>query len=1106
MMTTERYIVLDKPLLANDTFDIIKAVGFSIDSIRPEHFSMRKSWSTDLARQLGGRWVTIRGNKVIIGSSPDGTGRILFSANPALEHLKIKPKGTPTGIQGGSGDANSNAKETPEITQEAKEKIKEAKSELSKVKKLVKSAKIKSISDILEKDTALKKALEDKTHQEKEQIVESISKKIVKDVQEAIVRDALGDSFSDVIPSVPPTFEDEKIQKLVENISLSDSEKLDLALKESEFKAQIKALNKQFKVNTKHPDKSEKYNLSSLSDLGLGGHVAVNDFIEKTISDVKNARRAVNNASFYEILNDRLYRVSKSNVSEKRVASRQLANSSINTLNTLNSLIGMQMSRGFMDFFGIENAAYVVANQIKTAETSAETQKDIDALLSQRAEVVVNETLKAFEKDYNNIQAIAKQSTEGTIASATSSAYQARVWGEISRKIANAAGSLEAAALVADFLRDKSEKRSITVFAGNNLDKIHKDLRKLGLPLESVNITEGANGYNIEIPPSVYSKAMQEKNSESFKRDETVAKLKDGSLVDPNYKVPGATDDFVPTKEQQEGIKFIAGDAENGVEGMKRGVLNFGAGLGKTLTYLGTISTLASQGKLDNNFAVMAVPSRLREAFFNDQKRFFPNLKVLNLDTIKGTKQKEEALRNAQKEGGYMVITGHDTVKNIETTDLLTSLKPAFLGIDEAHEVISTGGESARYKSMKKLAESSEYFVAGTGTPVRNTMKELAMMLHIARPDKIPDPMSVVKSYEGLSYGSSLLSDLENNEFSKMYDDIMLSREAELDKTIDDPDTGKKRKPRLKQNEYAIDITPAQKAEYALNEKQYRLDRDAKGKFGIAIEKTGRLEFESDNALKTFDTIEEANTYLKSKGKGYSIRELGKGASMRRDILHQKTLNAGNYKENAKIKKMLDVIKSAPPTDKHIIKYPTNLTYGDSSAKNTLVEALTKELGITASQIAFIDGSVDKNANLKKFTNDPNVRFMVMNSAGATGFNMQAASHVHSLSRDNTYAEQEQTVKRAYRNKQDKDVQAHFYDSNSTYDISKKNSIKRKKKLSDALGDYVENPNIRTYINEISQKGEPDSYSKEGLKDFLKKKGRQNIVDAIESSYTDNQE
>jgi hypothetical protein len=54
---------------------------------------LQKAWSTDLLQKYpNSRWVTYRGNKLLIRGNPDGTASVVFSATLPLNIYALYPK------------------------------------------------------------------------------------------------------------------------------------------------------------------------------------------------------------------------------------------------------------------------------------------------------------------------------------------------------------------------------------------------------------------------------------------------------------------------------------------------------------------------------------------------------------------------------------------------------------------------------------------------------------------------------------------------------------------------------------------------------------------------------------------------------------------------------------------------------------------------------------------------------------------------------------------------------------------------------------------------------------------------------------------------------
>lgn len=482
-------------------------------------------------------------------------------------------------------------------------------------------------------------------------------------------------------------------------------------------------------------------------------------------------------------------------------------------------------------------------------------------------------------------------------------------------------------------------------------------------------------------------------------------------------------------------------------------------------------------------------------------------------DTIKGgvdassikeyVASKEESFMNALRENGNKVsqkdmveMRKKWTVEARQGANLASEVakfKPSFVGVDEAHEAFKEikfdkKGKpitSGRFEAMKKLSDSAEYFVPATGTPVRNTIGEMISLAHITRPDLIQEPEKLAKRYENLGQGTTMFQEHAVNEFRKLFDDVLISERTKLDV-------------KKHEKENKVKLTTEQKQMYKKAEAQYRFDRDNDGLYTVRNKKTGFFHEKKENDFTVFDNVpfsigsgsgddadvaegEEApsrigfqseaeKTWLKSKGfdhNDYEVVQLGlkKGATMRRDSIHNRTLNAGDHKTNAKAINITNAIKN-DASAKHIIHY--ELKGSLDMMKNSLLEN-----GFTENQIRFIDGSLSKEQRNKaktEFQEDPEVKVILLSNAGATGFNLQKGDIQHHIGRKNTYALQEQANARSYRTGRKGDVEVNYYDTDTVFDHARVASVEKKKKTTSLVGNYQDEISIKSEVEKFANK------------------------------------
>lgn len=1135
---------------------------------------LQKAWSTDLLRKYpNSRWVTYRGNKLLIRGNPDGTASVVFSANPAFEHLRIIPKTSEeyAKIQEGKDKKKTidEAKSQKGVDEKAKElsdvRKKNAKLRSEAVQN-VKQSFVSTVENILglgkgsldyEKevstiDALTKDANFSNPNNQKEiikktkELSEKDRKKLAVGVEEKAIKKVLlgsleqlgedyGRELSDRLSEKTVTGVD-AIDSILDSLDLSHEDAMRIAQASKEYKDTIKGIEKEYKVSI---NKARPLVITSLNGIGITDITEPSNIADSLLRDelskIENEQRLSRNMAFYDKITERTY---DENGTQRKSSRRLALQGAQSTLDSVAfALLG---SEGFgsdlLDFLGVKNASLILAQSIDIAKKNDATKQDLEKIVIERSKNVVDSTLGRVGDMMSMIQDYSNLGEEGTIAKASANMARTNMLKDMGRELSMAQGSLESSATILDGLRDFNDlSKNVIVDGGDDFDKLVKKLKKTGIYDKAI-IKPSENGFSVEIPYENAPKLLNV-NKEGKKRDKFIADLKSGNLTEkgwlPKGQNPVAYDtiseaqyseiskngkasgyeEFTNTKgengytskipegsklyrkpfevkvadAQQEGIKFI--------ESQKRGVLDFGAGLGKTYTYLGLVSQLKETGKLQGSFAVLSPPSRLRAEFFKDKEKFFPNMNVLEMDEVKGksgssygTSQKQlkeifgedadvKALRELstfdlqqkaieRAKGGFfdVVLTGHDSVKEGNTYKIISEAKPAFVGIDEAHEIIQetsdSGAQSKRLKAMKSMADSAEYFVAGTGTTVKNSIAELGTLLHIARPDVVTDPKKFGKKYENINQGTVVFQNGSTNQFRREFDDIMLSRRSEVEGA------------KLIETKEKVKITPEQRKSYSQTENQYRLDRDNKGKFGVFDKETGKMDFLDADTLKTFDKDSinfsvggdvpspKEVAFLKSNGfDGKRIVELGgTGASQRRDYGHERTLHSGDWKTNAKLSKMVENIKNQPDA-KH------GILYKNKFSKPAVTKAILDN-GYTEDQIVFIDGSVvadKRDKAVTDFQQNPNVKVIVFSEAGATGLNLQAMDNLHHLTRLDTYAKQQQANARPYRKGRKADVNAYYYDSDTPLDNRKVESIERKKKISQSVGEYKETDNLQDF-------------------------------------------
>lgn len=1184
---------LQKPIderkkISRDT--LVKAIASSKIKAPPRMPEAKhiagETWSSKMMRENpGSRWITYRNNHLLIVPQKDNkSATVVFSANPAFEHLKLKPKTEKEYKEAEkevSKQKRARGHRETDVTQEEVERSKllnKQRKEIAKkirenyLEKLYDAANIsqEQREDITLKDIrkiekkvdkmvdpiyeynpmetmGLKEALEMIKNEGdlnvKKRATQQLQKKASEELVDETIREELGlelQKDEEVLKTGNP-----EIDKALKRVKLDREQALKIKSAQVSYKEEMKRLKTVFEdeviVKTGNIRITDMQGIAKEFDKTPE---KLDEAVEAAIQDVKNRQRANLNTQFYGYIN--------------KIGSSNNKHQSDGAANEVNAFAGMYLNGGyltrdFMDFVGIENAARIVSSEILKRKDWKKIRQDLEEFMSNKASKLVVTTLNDLKDKWDRIESYRQQQVEGILAGRTSAINAARQYAMISKEIGEAAGSLQVSANILDLLRDdQKEIGDIVVDGGKNLANLRDLMYDFGLKEKDYFVKKKGSRYEVIIPYEKFGDLVERTNV-SKERDLTVNAIKSGATKIEGFLPPGSSNEYWDTqtaaqlganKEGWEKFKNTKGEpgyTSHQKEGTtlyrkkkndfvfqphqqrmyefaeygKRVVWNAGAGSGKTITMLGTIKGLKEKGKL-KSFAVITPPSRLVNEFFKDQEKFYPDLKMVNLDEIRGFKNKKQVLQDA-KEGKYdIVISGHDSIKigggkgalkvevkratdqfideklggrtpttaqrkkieeamtkkltgNIGLPAMIAEAGPGFVGIDEAHEAFkSVGKDTDRSGAIKTLSKNAEYFIPMTGTAVRNDVGELASLLSVTRPDIIDNANRWKRKWKNVGSQSTLMKNQTVNEFRREFDNIMITEHLELPT-------------KLTESRNKIKITPEQKEAYKQSEKQYMLDKHSDGYYGIMDLKTRNLLMNGDQTdlvkyspQQTGFEIYDKDTDSKGKqsksirtwlkANGYNPDEVhlkvlgGAGASARRDSRHDLNLHAGDYKTNAKVQQILKDYnrKQAEGNSKQLVFFNRN------ESLDTLKEAF-KANGLQDNEITVLEGSmngVTRKKQVNEFNTDPDVKVILSSKVGQTGLNMQSGNVIHWLSRNNTFAEQEQGNARAYRKGQKNDVDVFYNDSDTVVDNNRIDLIIKKKNLTEAIGDYDPKNNI----------------------------------------------
>jgi hypothetical protein len=1142
------------------------------------------SWSTQLLQQNpGSRWITFRGNKVLIRGNADGTATIVFSGNPAHEHLKIVPKEHFDYAK--IKDEKSKQPRATKTEQEVTEQKQVEKTKKQKQQRIKNQFK-QQINDLFKdqkKELNFDQFKDLDSNKQKETV-----KELIDHAKKKILKDTIKDTAFSDLQQTPNKIESEN--PVIHGMTMDTETALQIAGLDIAHKEAMK-------------DKKDV----DLTDY-LSKQEAV-DITEKILSQHENRLRALNNTSFYNLFDSK---------QRTKQISKELLKGSKAELNSISNLAlnGGGLSDEMISFLGINNATKLLAGAIDQSGKLEKTKNDLEKILSEKSKKVVEKTLNDYNSKANIIEAYKKQARDvfdedgnlsepKMISSATSSVNIMKIGKEQNKNLGVAVGSLQTAASLLENLNQVSEsKDNIIVDGGNSKRSLNYKLNQLGLTNHVAVKQDKNNRFQIHIDYDKFKDILKNKES-GIEADNEVRDIKDGKFYKRGKEglakgQPETYVDFIDQNTYQkhnEELNHIRSKQANGenlspeenklmhniagyspytnqkgqkgytsqypegtilfgkekesslgkhqqqsiqmLHSQKRFIMDFGAGTGKTMAHLANISDLKHTGKLQNP-AVISPPSRLVKEFFKDQEKFFPNLKMLNIDDIKGgIEEKKKAILNAKENGYDVIISGHDSIKsglqkggtaetyayskmkklgkilskpsNLLTTkekkeikdykdvwvqpdgnkklravleqefhenkgipELIASIKPFYLGVDEAHEVWGENTDSARSGALQKLSDSAEYFVPSTGTLMRSGIGDFAKLMNITRPDLVPS-VEKFKDKWGKDISGNLTENTANNQMAKDTDKGILTYKSEI--------TPKKIKNADSSDFQKLDLSLNQKIEYANNENMYDKDRtfnkrnDLKRSFGVWDKEKNKLVTHDNGEIKDLEHLRNnmslnvsnddkpsPQALAELKNSGYSDTERfklvqlgGTGASARRDSMHKKTVNNGKAEHNTKVQAMLKNIEDNPDQNHGVL-------YVDKKSKDTITEGL-KSKGFEEGDIAYIDSDNTKDQNNKNLAAymQGKKKILVGSQVAMTGLNIQKMDNIHYIGVPNSYNLEQQSEARAWRKGRENyatesnpnaDVKITHYNTNTTVDNNARFNIDKQRKEAERIKQY----------------------------------------------------
>lgn len=391
---------------------------------------------------------------------------------------------------------------------------------------------------------------------------------------------------------------------------------------------------------------------------------------------------------------------------------------------------------------------------------------------------------------------------------------------------------------------------------------------------------------------------------------------------------------------------------------------------------------------------LVVTPAKTRGDFAGQAKKFLEPEYAKMVHSSTETTSKADRMKRHESEGIHII--SQDAVR--EDSDMIKNAGYDMIVVDEIHEMTAGTGNAGRFKSLMENS-SIPLKIAMSGTNIKNKKEELYRKVSFIDPGHTLGTMAEFKKrYEGLNQGTGMFSDAANDAFRKEIADWVYTQKNVLP---------------VKNNvvTHRVPLTPDQRKRYAESERQYRADRDAKKP----------------------------------------------GASAQRDSRNYAIVTNGRSMDNAKLDKMVDIMKNVHPGEKAVI-HLSKPGAPVINAVKTAVERLEKEFGVGSVGVIQGQGEGSSNAaigKLKKRFNDPDdpLRFIIGTKSLESGHNLQHGGTVtFHLDIPDSYASFQQRNARVFRKGQDRDTHSYVLSGTNPFDMRGEDIMDTKRKEQEILG------------------------------------------------------
>lgn len=547
------------------------------------------SWSADLQRKnMPARWITIHNNHVLLKimhqGKKDEHAVVVFSANPAFEHLKIIPrtKEEYDALQKEVADRKQkriDALKQYQPTEKEVELSKEAKKmksqENAKVEKdfrekLLKVADLTdryTIDDIkgFEKELVhraervqekaeatlreLHSMLEGQPEAVQQEAAEAVAEIAEKAVVENELKSVLGDEYGDVlagkdinqIKAVPKQTREPKVNTVLKRLKLTTEQALEIA--------KISEIHKELKKEIKEAYKDDIIPMrQNLKITSLQGNVVIdwdakqpkeNEVVEKLLQQEMIKIRAQVNTEFYNT-------IESENVDRlgNKTMLKNMDKGAVEATNVMADVFlkGKGLSAGLIEFIGVDNVGKIVAGAVADKFGKDKAVKELENLMGTKPMETIMDSLDTINRRLQRMEDYEKQKKLGILKGTTIQAAIGKQEQAIGRGLGMTLGNLQMTATVLDSLRDvDSAVGDVIMDGGSNYGSLVNKMKTVGLSEDQYTIKaskEQTGRYEVVIPYEKFPSLFQSSFSNNT-RDQALVDIKTGKALEKDYLPKG---------------------------------------------------------------------------------------------------------------------------------------------------------------------------------------------------------------------------------------------------------------------------------------------------------------------------------------------------------------------------------------------------------------------------------------------------------------------------------------------------------------------------------------------------------------------------------------